>query len=221
MKKITTILAMLMAGTLAYADDTLPGHYYLKGMREVGSELLLKKEGQFQWMLSYGSRDLYAEGSWQQTDNQLILLAAPPSPNPLFRLFTEKEMNIRKPAEEGRWVAIVGVPQYGPVPDIEVQFESKSGKKIRAVSDESGDAMVKMPAREEWARAGLRRKNSKGSWQWLVIPPERAKARIAAFALDNPRDAQIAPFEKMQLQIETQGLLIDDQTTGIRGLYTK
>ena len=55
----------------------------------------------------------------------------------------------------------------------------------------------------------------------LVIPPERAKARIAAFALDNPRDAQIAPFEKMQLQIETQGLLIDDQTTGIRGLYTK
>lgn len=221
MKKITTILTLLMAGQLAYAGEPLAGHYYLKGMREVGSELLLKKEGQFQWMLSYGSMDQYAEGSWQQTGNQLILLATPPSANPVFRLFTEKEMRIRQAAEEGSWVAIVGVPRVGPVPGIEVQFESKSGKKLSAISDPSGDAIVKMPAGEEWARAGLRREKSKGSWQWLVIPPERAKARIAAFALDNPRDARIAPFEKMQLQIETEGLLLDDQTTGIRGLYTK
>lgn len=48
------------------AADAAPltGHYYLSGMREVGSELLLKPDGSFQWMLAYGTTDHTAKGRW-------------------------------------------------------------------------------------------------------------------------------------------------------------
>jgi uncharacterized protein len=42
----------------------LPGHYYLEGVPEVGSEILLHKDGRFEYGLSYGAADEHAEGSW-------------------------------------------------------------------------------------------------------------------------------------------------------------
>ena len=49
------------------------GHYYLQGATEVGSELLLRKDGKFQWMLAYGAVDQRAEGTWQMTANDVEL----------------------------------------------------------------------------------------------------------------------------------------------------
>ena len=40
------------------------GHYYLSGMTEVGSELLLKPSGEFDWVLMYGAQDMAARGRW-------------------------------------------------------------------------------------------------------------------------------------------------------------
>lgn len=73
-------LAMLLAGIASvpamaqyvvcdkpsHAADAAPlaGRYYLSGMREVGSELLLKPDGSFQWMLAYGAVDHTARGRW-------------------------------------------------------------------------------------------------------------------------------------------------------------
>ncbi|NUG01762.1 hypothetical protein [Acinetobacter oleivorans] len=46
------------------ADQAWSGHYYLNGVMEVGSELLLQPDGKFQWMLAVGALDQYAEGTW-------------------------------------------------------------------------------------------------------------------------------------------------------------
>ncbi|MNH65933.1 hypothetical protein D3C73_179590 [compost metagenome] len=46
------------------ADQAWGGHYYLNGVMEVGSELLLQPDGKFKWMLAYGALDQYAEGTW-------------------------------------------------------------------------------------------------------------------------------------------------------------
>ncbi len=46
------------------ADEAWSGHYYLHGVMEVGSELLLQPDGKFQWMLAVGALDQYAEGTW-------------------------------------------------------------------------------------------------------------------------------------------------------------
>lgn len=45
-------------------DKRLAGHYYLNGVMEVGSELLLEPDGSFEFMLAYGANDQYGRGCW-------------------------------------------------------------------------------------------------------------------------------------------------------------
>ncbi|KAG1240082.1 hypothetical protein G6F68_018009 [Rhizopus microsporus] len=48
------------AGSKSANASGLPGHYYLRGLREVGSELLLSADGSFDYLLSYGAVDVMA-----------------------------------------------------------------------------------------------------------------------------------------------------------------
>lgn len=67
-------------------DASLIGHYYLSGVMETGSELLLKADGKFEWYISYGSVDQIAKGRWGRTGQAVTLVADVPSANaPLFR----------------------------------------------------------------------------------------------------------------------------------------
>ncbi len=56
-----------------------PGHYYLEGVMEVGSELHLNDDGSFTWFMAYGSVDEYARGRWEYRGPvkapQIILIA--------------------------------------------------------------------------------------------------------------------------------------------------
>jgi len=56
----------------------LAGHYYLGGVTEVGSELLLKSDGTFQWMLTYGAIDQSASGHWHRSGDTIVLDADQP-----------------------------------------------------------------------------------------------------------------------------------------------
>ena len=61
--------ALLLAATGAAnacqpGDARLAGHYYLNGVMEVGSELLLRKDGSFEFALAYGANDQYGKGCW-------------------------------------------------------------------------------------------------------------------------------------------------------------
>ena len=67
-------------------DPALVGHYYLTGLRETGSELLLRADGTFAWMLAYGALDQSAEGRWHRDGDAVVLAAAPPRAGPLFAL---------------------------------------------------------------------------------------------------------------------------------------
>ena len=53
------------------------GHYYLSGILEVGSELLLKPDGRFQWIMMYGSVDQFLEGRWEHKGGAITLTADP------------------------------------------------------------------------------------------------------------------------------------------------
>ncbi len=61
----------------AFPESTshLSGHYYLDGVREVGSELLLLPSGRYQWMLAYGAIDYNSEGNWSQKGDRVVLVA--------------------------------------------------------------------------------------------------------------------------------------------------
>jgi hypothetical protein len=64
------------AAGCAPADPSLAGHYYLRGVMEVGSELLLTPDGRFQYMLAYGALDELASGCWMRNGGVVTLHAS-------------------------------------------------------------------------------------------------------------------------------------------------
>jgi hypothetical protein len=73
--KATLVFLMTLAALTARGQD-LAGHYVLQGVMEVGSELLLKSDGQFEYMLAYGAADYWAKGTWRHKNDSVILNSA-------------------------------------------------------------------------------------------------------------------------------------------------
>ncbi len=76
---ISLLTALLLSAGAALAackpgDPALAGHYYLQGVMEVGSEILLYPDGRFEFMLAYGANDQYGRGCWQVEGEALSLL---------------------------------------------------------------------------------------------------------------------------------------------------
>jgi hypothetical protein len=58
------------------ADPSLAGHYSMRGVMEVGSELRLQANGRFEYMLAYGALDEYATGCWSRDGETVTLFAS-------------------------------------------------------------------------------------------------------------------------------------------------
>jgi len=63
-----------VAGACTPGDQKLVGHYYLEGIMEVGSELLLRPDGSFEFGLAYGALDQYGKGCWTVSGSSLALV---------------------------------------------------------------------------------------------------------------------------------------------------
>jgi len=73
---------MASAATCSPSDTKVAGHYYLHGIRDVGSELLLRPDGSFEYGLSYGTTDQAAVGCWSHSGDRIILTPDKPSSLP-------------------------------------------------------------------------------------------------------------------------------------------
>ena len=75
------------AADMGKPDASLTGHYYLSGVMETGSELLLKADGRFEWYISYGAVDQVAKGRWGRAGQTVTLVADLPAADaPLLRV---------------------------------------------------------------------------------------------------------------------------------------
>jgi hypothetical protein len=63
-----------LAGTCKPGDPKLAGHYYLNGVMEVGSELLLEPDGSFEFALAYGALDQYGKGCWRVEGDRVLVV---------------------------------------------------------------------------------------------------------------------------------------------------
>ncbi|MBA4087543.1 MAG: hypothetical protein C0491_07050 [Novosphingobium sp.] len=73
------------ATTAPQVDPGFVGHYYLSGVMETGSELLLREDGTFEWFISYGAVDQTAKGTWARERDAIVLrTASPTTGQPLF-----------------------------------------------------------------------------------------------------------------------------------------
>jgi hypothetical protein len=81
-RALRAAFALIMAAPVLAqpADNMVTGHYYLQGVRETGSELLIKPDGRFEWYLSYGAVDEFANGNWRRDGAKLLLEADLPDP---------------------------------------------------------------------------------------------------------------------------------------------
>lgn len=77
MRALTALLplAAFLASPAWAQTPERAGHYYLRGVMETGSELMLHPDGRFQWYLVYGALDLFAEGRWTERDGTVTLAA--------------------------------------------------------------------------------------------------------------------------------------------------
>ncbi len=99
MKWLLTLCALIapLAGSAATPDPV--GHYYLEGVHEVGSELLVKPGGRYDWFMSYGAMDLFSAGTWRQTGDQVVLTVDSRDPKAaIYKLGAQEAWNER--AEE-------------------------------------------------------------------------------------------------------------------------
>ncbi|MCC2977707.1 putative holin [Sphingomonas sp. PL-96] len=89
---------LMVPAAVVAAPQGLPGHYYLSGMTEVGSELLLRADGRYRWMLAYGALDLAVEGSWTRSGDTLTLVADPDmlAEDGMESIFARMELTIAK-----------------------------------------------------------------------------------------------------------------------------
>jgi len=129
-----TLSCLLVIGAAAAQGASLPGHYYLQNVREVGSELLLKPDGTFDIMLAYGAADYWAKGTWRAQDGFVLLSSAPAKERPPFRLIG---------STDSKTAAIrvhVAAPNHRPVPNIDVTLITANGR-LQARTDSDGIAL--------------------------------------------------------------------------------
>jgi hypothetical protein len=131
---IVLVASLSIASPAAQSGDAT-GHYVLEGMMEVGSELLLKPDGQFEFMLAYGAADYWAKGTWRSEQNVVVLNSAGTKEEPFRFLRSE-------PGEAGRIrVWVMGKNGRG-VPHIRVTLHAAGGDS-EATTDNDGAAVFK------------------------------------------------------------------------------
>ena len=132
--KAVFIVLMALAALTAYGGADLAGHYVLH-VREVGSELWLKSDGGFEYMLVYGAADYWAKGTWRREGNTVILQSAAKEEAP-FRLVRSEA---GKPGRIRVWV--IGKNGRG-VANIGVQLLA-GGERLEATTESDGAAVFR------------------------------------------------------------------------------
>lgn len=211
-------LSLIANASLAADTTTLPGHYYLEGVRETGAELVLQPDGAYDWGMSYGAVDLRSMGKWNFQNGKLTLTSGAPEPMQ-FRVRRDDEVDITRKIGPNMLHAFVILGRRGPVTNLEMMFESKSGKRATALNTKDGGVGVPMPDTEQWTRLGLRQAGAK-HWQWVEVPAEQAKRRIVGFTVANPMVVAPPAFDTLVMKLD-QGDLIMDGKSSNGGRYVK
>jgi uncharacterized protein len=123
------LLLILSIGFAQDRSDAIAGRYALRGVMEVGSELLLKPDGSFEYYLSYGAADYWSKGSWKRVQNTVVLTTSGPD-QPPFRLTASSSTS-----ESGTRVRIKNAKGQ-PVENIEVLLRTASGEHEARTRDE-------------------------------------------------------------------------------------
>lgn len=229
------VVAGLLGGTamaVAAPPKELAGHYYLRGVMETGSELLLKEDGSFDYFLAYGALDQLASGSWKQQGSQVVLEARvpegdlfkplphalPPTDPEELKSYEAAMAQLRAEIGE-RWVVRIGNPESGmTLGNVKVTLQYPDGKQESVVTERSGEAAFK--ARKDAApqRVGLDFQDDDKPVQWF----DGGKPPLNSLLFDfDYRQLMPLPFKTMTLRIDGRDLIPHWPEEGERGRYSR
>jgi hypothetical protein len=129
---IRTAVLLFTVSQVSFAAE-VAGHYVLNGVMEVGSELQLKPDGTFEYMLAYGAADYFAKGAWR-LDKDSVDLNTSGKEEPPFRRV--KSASAKLPGVRV-WVK---APNGNPVPHIEVILKA-DGRELKHTTSSDGAAL--------------------------------------------------------------------------------
>jgi hypothetical protein len=132
------VLFVVTASVSPTAQSDVSGHYVLQGMMEVGSELLLKPDGQFEFMLAYGAADYWAKGTWRREKDAVVLNSSGKKEEP-FRFLRSDA------GTQGRIrVSVIGKNGKG-VPHIRVTLHAAGGESEATTTDDGAAVFPDVP----------------------------------------------------------------------------
>ncbi|HJQ17091.1 MAG TPA: hypothetical protein VJ859_08815 [Allosphingosinicella sp.] len=174
------------------------GHYRLVGEQDVASELVLRDDGHFLYVLAAGALDEHAEGRWT-SDGKTVRLTTEPKPRPaVFRAgptarTAEVPLRVRVTWPDGR-----GIPGV----DFAIGFDS--GSPITNYTQEDGWSLPPDEKRHpRWVEFALSMYALK-SQRFAV---NSAAANDLAFVIE-PNDLGVAEFQELPLTIGKGRLLM-------------
>ena len=141
MKVLALLLAMMAMGP---PTDRFAGHYVLENAHEMGSELVLKPDGQFEYMLAYGAADYMATGKWHVKNDTVILDTKMPEAPPLKVLAS----NYEKTPDLRIWIKGMNGK---PLPNLDVALTSAKGKRRRARTQMAWHCLRRRARQSRWS----------------------------------------------------------------------
>jgi hypothetical protein len=133
-----TVVVIMITVSPAQQSDDVAGHYVLRGMMEVGSEMLLKPDGQFEFMLAYGAADYWARGTWRRDNDTVVLNSAGKKEEP-FRF-------LRSDAGTAGRIRVTVLSKNGRgVPHIRVTLHAASGESEATTTDDGAAVFPDVP----------------------------------------------------------------------------
>lgn len=197
-------LALGLSQATAAEKDSLNGHYTLRGVHEVGSELVLKEDGRFEYGLVYGGKEESVTGTWKKTAKGVTLKAdrdpRPPS-------FTFKGSRFSEYGDDKDSINVeVGNKAMGLVfSGIDVEFRFKSGKAFKDQTRHSGRLGVQGPfGSDQLVRVGVAYNLEKVAMVWHDV--KDTKDNIFEFEFE-PGRLKTPAFDELELR-KDKGALV-------------
>lgn len=137
-------LALGLSQAIAAEKNPLKGHYTLSGVPEVGSELVLKEDGRFEYGLAFGGNEQSVTGTWKQTATGVTLKADRDTRPPSFT-FTGGRRSESEDDKDSVTVRVSNKAMGLVYSGIDVEFQFKSGKSFKGQTGRSGTMGIQGP----------------------------------------------------------------------------
>jgi hypothetical protein len=192
------VLVLLAASTPALAADDLVGRYRLEGDHDAAGELVLRRDGQFEYALAYGALDEHADGHWVRHGNVLTLVTLPKPVPPVFQLGPRGTPAPDSPTLRVTW------PDGRGVAGVDFRIGFDAGDPIVAYTQEDGWNLP--PDEHRTAR-------------WIELAEPIYGIRSARYPIDNatsgtlnfvivPNDIGVVDFSAMVVDVLPAQLII-------------